>query len=501
VNGNQGAIGATNPYLYMHQRILLPYGADAIQLVYPNFYMTLTGAGEKALPPSMFSAATVTYSGGTSYAVGDIDTFATTNTTAIAPVKVMITAVSAGVPTSVQIIDGGLYNTELAAGVSPASTSGSGTGATATFTWAAGGMGAHIGIEPVWNTQVFSGQNSVELASKGYLADGLDNWNLLVPVGDFLVTDIIAIDVPVGGAIALRVGCGYNTIQAQRLPMTSTYSPTAPSANYERAAIGSTYFEVANTGTLNTSATSYLVQPIAILGIPKIQGPSVMAFGDSRCCMTATGTNALSGNFDPLDVDGNISWFEKALSQTVGIAFWPWSNMSIGGDKLAGAFPANSTLAGRQGRLKAIAMAQPTAVYVGLNVNDINAAVSLATVQAQEQQLIGELKGLGVKYVFTDTTDPWTTSSDSWATAGNQTTTSGSANITARNAALRAKTWATYDFFIDQSPNTESSVGSGKWASNGTANAVTGDGHHASPALITLKAAAAAAKMAASISI
>lgn len=202
-----------------------------------------------------------------------------------------------------------------------------------------------------------------------------------------------------------------------------------------------------------------------------------------------------------MDADGNISWFEKALSATVGVAYWPWSNMAIGGDKLAGAFPASSTLTGRQGRLKAIALARPTAVYIGLNVNDINAAVALATVQAQEQQLIGELKGLGVKYVFTDTTDPWTSSTDSWATTANQTTTSGSANITARNAALRNGTYATYDFFIDQSPNVESSVGSGKWAVSGAANYATGDGHHASPAIITLKAATAAAKIAASITI
>jgi hypothetical protein len=134
-------------------------------------------------------------------------------------------------------------------------------------------------------------------------------------------------------------------------------------------------------------------------------------------------------------------------------------------------------------------------------VNDISAGVTLANVLLYEQQVIGELRGLGVKYIFTDTTDPECTSTDSFATLANQTQGSRTNLMVQRNQMLTAGTWATYDFFIDQRPNVESSINSGLWFVNGTANYATNDGTHASPAIIALKAATAAAKIAASISL
>jgi len=222
-----------------------------------------------------------------------------------------------------------------------------------------------------------------------------------------------------------------------------------------------------------------------------------MAIGDSRSGFRSTGLNSISSNYDPGDNDGNNGWFEKALSLTIGQAFCPWSNLSINDDFLYQLF--NSAKQGGKIRLKLIGMARPTAVYMGLNVNDISGGTSLIQVQKWEQEIIGELKGLGIKYVFTDTTDPYTTSTDSWATSGNQTLSTYSNVMIQRNQALAAGTWATYDFFIDQRPNTESSINSGKWVTNGTANYTTGDGIHASPQLIPLKASTAAAAIAANI--
>jgi len=499
MNGQQGTIsGYGGHYNTSHQRMFFPNGADAIQLVFPNFYQT-GGNGELSLPPSMYTAVDVSYSGGTGYAAGDIDTFAISSSTGIAAVKVMITAVSSGVPLSVEVIDGGLYNTQLSPGASPASTSGSGTGATATFKWKAGGAGLHIGIEKVWNTLSSNGPNAIESASRGLvpLANTSKNLNLLIPLEDFLITDLIEVDIPVGSYVGLRLSYGYGTTELGRIPISSGFAPNAPTANYEAAFYGSTFTDYSTSGSIGTSRTSAMIQPIAVMGIPKQQGVTIVGIGDSRCYGVSSGLNVVAG-LDPMDNDGNLGWLEKALSSFTGKCVWPFSNISTQGDVLQKFVYTNYTMG--KGRLRAIGLIQPTAVYFGLNYNDM-ASQTLATIKSWEQQAINELRGMGVKYVFTDTTDPSTTSTDSWATTTNQTQTASSANQIARNASLRAGTWATYDFFIDQAVNTESSIGSGLWAVNGTANYYTGDGVHTSPQGIALKAATAAAVMAANITL
>jgi hypothetical protein len=487
------------------QRILFPNGADAVQLVYPNFYMSTNGSGELGMKPWLYTATSAIYSGGTGYAVGDIDTFFGTNTTAItnANVRVMITQVAAGVPKQIQITDGGLFTTPVAAGTAPSITTGSGTGATATFTFNSSVFGGHIGLEPQWGQQVTSGTYALKAIAKGLTADVQLNRSIGVPINDFLTTDLIPVDIPVGGAAGIRFFGSVNSasIPYGRLPISSLYAPGAPSANYEYGSASTTFFDSSVSGVIGTSTFSNIIQPLLILGISKRPGPTVMCIGDSRTADTSTGTGSLSGNLDVSDGDGNISWFEKSLSSTTATAFWPWSNLSIGSDKIAPFFPAsNPTFAkGGKGRYKAIAMARPTAVLMELAANDLAQGASLATLLAYEQQIIAELRGLGVRYVFTCTTDPWTTSTDSWATTGNQSLTAGSNNITSRNEDIRAGTWAPYDFFIDFSPVVESSLNSGLWAVTGVANANTGDGIHGSPAIITQKVLIAAPIMAANI--
>lgn len=497
-NGELGAIGGTTPYLIMHTRHLCPGGANAIQLVYSGLYLS---PSEGPLPPSMFSAITVTYTGGSSYNVGDIDTFATSSSTGMAPLKVMITAVAAGVPTQYQIIDGGMYNTVLANGAAPASTSGTGTGATAAFTWKAFGAGIHVSVEPVWNTQTLTGQNAIEVANNGGLPNGLWNWNALVPMGDYWVSNLMPVNVPVGGAIGIRCVMGYNTIQMGRLPNSSFYrGGGSASGNDEFAAGNTTFYEIANTSTIGTNAANDIVQPALILGVPKKVLPTVIAgFADSRAKNGSSGLNAIGGAYDTLDIDGNCGWFEKAFSNTKGI-FWPWANFARGSDRASYAIPSNSNLQGRVDRLKAIALARPTAVYVNLSINDFINSETLATLLAYEQQLISEIRGCGVKYVFTDTTDPNTTSSNSWASKSGQTVAGTSANQLARNQGLRSGSYAPgYDFFIDQSSIVSDPTDERYWISNGIANYMTGDGIHASPYLIGLKAATASRTIAAKI--
>ena len=510
INGEFGLVGGSSPFLFMHSRHLCPGGADAIQLVYSG---STLGPAENSIGPNpssaasstgpnVYSASGVAISGGTGYVAGEVLTFATTTSTAMAPVLVEIMTVSGGAPTSWQVIDGGMYATQLAAGVSQASTTGSGTGATATFTWRGHAMGLHVGIEPAWNTQSFQGPNSVEVASNGVTPLGALNWNLLIPMGDFFVTDLIPVDVPVGGAIGIRAVVGYKNIPMGRMTNGAYWrGGGSASANDEFGSVNATFYEVANTSSMGTSTANNLMQPLLILGLPKVQLPTIIAgFADSRCAGGASGTGSIS-NYDPLDIDGNHGWFEKALASTNTATFWPWANMARGSDRASYAIPSASTLKARNQRLRALALAKPTAVYVNLSINDFVAQETYATVLAYEQQLVAEIRGCGVKYVFTDTTDPNTTSTDSWATVANQTLSQNqSTNLMLRNAALRAGTYAAgYDFCVDQGPNVEDATGgpyTGKWKAG-----ATGDGIHATPAALLLKAATAAAAIAAKISV
>jgi len=270
-----GTIGAGSPYANTHQRALCPYGADAIQLVYPNFYMKDDGNGERALPPAMFAARPgdpITVSGGSGFAIGDTFTMSLSSTIGIGAAIGMVTSVSSGVPASAVVIDGGLYNTIPS--TTPASTSGSGSlsGMTATFQWTAGGFGARIGIEPVWNSLVAvgGGAGAVEAVSKGVLTNTNLNVNLLTPLNDFLVTDLLPIDVPVGGAIGIRTCFGYNTPPMDRLLLNATYAPNAPSSNYEVTNASSAFTDQSTSGTMTSSGWGALYQPALILGIPKI---------------------------------------------------------------------------------------------------------------------------------------------------------------------------------------------------------------------------------------
>lgn len=494
-NGQWTGSSSQKPHLNCHTKHFIPTGADAIQVIYNGFYIQAATPGEMPLTPSVFTAEDLTFSGGTGYVVGEVVTFPVTTSTGNEAVKVMITAVNSGVPTQAQIIAGGIYNTPLSGAQTQATTTGSGTGLSCTFTWKAYALGGHIGIELPFNNQAFTGTSPVQLIKNGMRADGKINWSALIPMGGVFKSDIIPCDIPIGGTIGIRANLGWMTTQAMRqygrLPMIESYGIT-PSV--EGSYTGDTWYDLAVSGTFPTGGDGYIFQPVAIMGIPKIKLPSIMAIGDSRTVGNASGVDAFVNPAlaDLMDEYGNMGPFEKALNQDRD-CFYPWTNYSKGGQQLGRYLATTSpTTFGSQNLLDIVSMIRPTAVYLNLNVNDFGSAnQSVAQVLAWETELVQKIKGCGVKYVFGATTEPETSSTDGWATEANQTVRGSgiSANITTRNTMLLAGTWtAGYDFFVDMQLISETSRTSGKWVTNGTAGWSTGDGIHASPYIIGLQA-------------
>ena len=408
--GSSSVWGPTYLFFTHHQRVLCPNGANAIQLVYPNFNWGPSGEfGNPA--PWVYTATGVTYTGGTLYQVGDIDTFTVTASTGISPVRVQILAVSAGVPTAVQIINGGLYVTQLGSGVSPASTkhyggtAGAGTGATATFTWTAAPYGMHIGIEKVWGTEA-DGTLTTVVPVPGAVTYPNYTLDILASSSGAISTATIEVNVPIGGAFGIRTTfCGNGFLARQAI--ASNWQATPVPANYEASFVQTTLTDYSISGAIGTTANAGgLFTPSLILGIPKKATPTVISLGDSKVFGQSTGNGTLAGftNYDPQDADGNQGPFEKALSSTLNTSYWPWANFASPGISLQSLIGLTS--AGMYGALDAVAKARPTAVRLAMYTNDFIAGVSTASMQANEEKVIDILKGLGEKYVYTETCDP-----------------------------------------------------------------------------------------------
>ena len=484
-NGERGTPGAGTPYLNNHSFHKLPYGGKRLQVIYMGM-ATISSEVEAAVLPNIFTATDVTFSGGTGYVDGEIVTMALTTSTGIIAAKAQVAKQSGGVPTVVNIIDGGAYNTPLGAGATQASTTGSGTGLALTFTWQGYAAGGLVGIEPVFNNQVFTGIDSVKALYKGLKGDGQRDRKALVPTGDFFISEPIECDVAIGGVIGIRALWAYSGVPCGRVPMVVAYG--YPS-NLEEAFKNATAFDESLSGTISGGASSVLYQPVAVIGEPKVYGDNWMIWGHSRETGQASGTGAISSLYDVMDLDGNIGWLEKALGNVGGLGV-PYSNFARGSDKYRSMIPAtNPAITGRAGRMKAAAFIRPTVVYLPDPVNDFTVGDSVATVVGKQKQLIQELKAMGVRKFVTSTCDPVTTSSDGWATVGNQTSSTGSANRIAYNDQLLSGAGAPFDIVINNRSIVESSVGSDKWVVTGAANYATGDGTHCSPAIHELKRA------------
>ena len=497
-------------WLFQYSRHACPYGADAVQLVYPGYISLGASPVETAIPPTMYSATggALIVGTGTGFANGDFITMPGSTSNSMAPAVFRVVANTASVPTLIELVDGGLSTTPYGATV-PASTSGSGTIGTMTIapSWKSGAYGLQLGIDPVWNAGVLTGSGAREVLSygglKGLLPTSLIAWSGLVPSGSLIISDPVEVDIPVGGYMGIAMNSGGGNQPLQRNGNNAFYGcPTA--ANYEYCAYNGTWFNnVTSANPPSPLVFQYMLQPLAIMGIPKTRGRTFVCVGDSKNQGIASGLNAIGfsagsngGLYDVLDGDGNIGAFEKAMSLLTGIGA-AWSNMSKGGDGYFLRIPSTTpNLTGRQALLQAIAYIRPLAVCLPFGANDFINAKTLAATVALAKQMVAEIRGCGVKYVYAETIDPFTTSTDFWATKANQTPASGSANAVAWNQGLRAGTLGVpFDFYIDYKAIVSDPTDEKYWITNGTASYPTdgtgngGLGAHASPALVLLKAA------------
>lgn len=473
----------TNFWQQVESRHVLPYGATEVRVVYGGFAKT-NGSSfiEAPVAPAVWRVASGTLvpaAGGSAYVVGDIIT-GPTGTTIPAPWVARVLSVSAGAITKVQVIKPGIYT---GTGGPPADgmavTGGTGSGATFNAQWEGFAGAAHLSMS-VNFTPVLSGPGALELLKNGpNYQDATEAWDLYIPCGDIVVSKPIKLDLPPGAAIWIRGEIIGANMQCGRPVIASEVCVNA-----------SSFFERANsTIVLTPSQANNLCQPLAIIGVPKIVGPSLIILGDSRIAFNGgtTGTGS-----DTMDGDGNWGWLERAIASR-----FPSSSYTRSSDQLGNYINATVPAAQRGCLASALEVMRPTAAYINLSINDfINGGRSAATVQAWETQMISFLRSHGIQQVFTDTCDPNTTSSDSWATLANQTVSSGGAQAVLRNQALRAGGYPgsgqTYDFFIDNQGITEdNSTGtpSGKWIPGTTADGM----HQTQTVLAGSKAANAAA--------
>ncbi len=500
--GFNGEKGVASAFLNTHSKHYFPYGASRIALVYSGSNQLGSTPSETACPANAVTAITAVLGGVMVNFVKDetitfdLNSSAGTVNKGVEALVIKVLSVSAGVPVAYEILNGGAYLVPLAAASAQVSTSGIGTGATVTCTWKSLAAAGHVGFEPVWNNQVFTGKDSVKAAYKGLLANGLRDHTLKVPVGDLLVTEFLDVDIKPGTYGGIRGLWMGSALPLGRNPIVTSYGAAT---DVEEAYTNATFYDESLANTISPGASSTHYQPVGIIGIPKITGPSVILWGNSRDAQSASGTGSVSSN-DALDNDGNSCWGEKAMSAINSGLGWPFSNLSRGSQRLGLLIPAsNPALTGRANLLKTIATLRPTAVGLGDSVNDFSNGDSYATVKAREEQLIQEIKAMGVPIVFTWTTDPQTSGAWTNVDGSDQSLSISSANSILRNQALATGQYAPYDFFIDFRSVTEMGTGTGKWKATGVANAVTGDGTHASPAINAQKAAFAKIVMAANI--
>lgn len=199
--------------------------------------------------------------------------------------------------------------------------------------------------------------------------------------------------------------------------------------------------------------------PVAIIGMTT--KPSVVVIGDSRC-IGAQDTTA--------DPTGNYGDITKSFEFKYG-----YSQECRSGDYLA-SFLAGSV--NRQSIWKYASNIINAYQFNDLWVGSTGTPLTLAQLQAQESTVHTLVHNLNAK-MYDITLGPKTTSTDSWATTGNQTTVSSAQNAIriSYNTAVRAANNGE-DGFIDIASIDESSLNSGFWTVNGSANYATPDGLH-----------------------
>lgn len=289
-----------------------------------------------------------------------------------------------------------------------------GSGATFSYTWAGYAYAARISIDPVFQTQTCSlavlgtcVHRTATASTNGPPVNiGTDNLGLPADIfvngnGQAVITDPISIALPPGSKIGIRYYLIGNVPHGRLTALAGELSLN-----------GGNIFDYTQSQTFASTAAvnNGAMQPIAVLVRPITPGPALIGFGDSR--LYGTSSLASGSSVDVYDtVNGCSGWLERAVCTNM-----PWINMSKAGDELYG-WMRSRTL--RYAAMKVIAMngVFPQLCYMGWPVNDFIQSHTFAEAQAEEAQMVSDIRGFGCRFVFTDTTDPYNQSPTGGGTA------------------------------------------------------------------------------------
>jgi lysophospholipase L1-like esterase len=239
------------------------------------------------------------------------------------------------------------------------------------------------------------------------------------------------------------------------------------SAAFTRVASTSATSQIYGSGGITVpsggAATTFGLTPLAVLGVPDRRHVAVMIWGDSIAYGSGDGNGEATY--------GHVGWAERSLISVNG-SFVPFVNCSRAGDRTAG-----YNFGFSWGRIAVLEFVTHAVFTMG--INDIAAAVTLATMQANCQAIWAAARQMGVKAYHTTLT-PYTTSTDGWTTAANQTVVSGYGVNEIRgqfNAWLDTQVAVgNLDGKIDVNASVEDPANPGKWKTS--AGALTADGLH-----------------------
>lgn len=281
--------------------------------------------------------------------------------------------------------------------------------------------------------------------------------------GSSILSDAVSVSIPSGAFFFVRVfytgvgGIVFTNISGG----AGAVSDLANGEAFAFAASGLTDQTMSGTITDGTGGTgSFIYAPTAI--VAQTTSPSVFIFGDSR----PFGLNDSYDSITPTSV-GEVA---RAVGQN-----FAYINAGVASATMNG-WLSNNT--------QQLLLAQYCShVICEYGINDIvNNARTAAQVLSDRQSAAALFTG---KKFFHTTLPPETTSSDSWATLANQTVAAtNGVRVTFNDNVRLGVPWAAG--FFDITSIAESSLDSGKWIVNGTANFATRDGIHETPAMNNL---------------
>lgn len=212
-------------------------------------------------------------------------------------------------------------------------------------------------------------------------------------------------------------------------------------------------------GTVATGAGIF--GPCAVVGLSS--APAALLLGDSRTAgigdnnQSATGSFGLGSGFNP----------------------YAWSAIGVYGT-------TSAQYIATAGALQADLAQYATDIINLYGINDFFAGASAATLKAR----LTTIRALyPTKKYHVITLGPSADSNNLWVDLPGQTPFANNAERVAHNTNVRADSLG-FDPFFDYAAISESSLNSGKWAVDGTANKYTADGTHESPYCYALYASA-----------